>query len=342
MKARVAQLDGLRGLAILLVLAGHARGVGLPFGGAIGVTLFFVLSGYLITGLLVRELRERGTVSLRGFWLRRVRRLAPAMLVFLPAAAVLKVVIQGEPPWLLWQMLAWVPVSNVSRGLGIQEFWPLGHLWSLAVEEQFYLLWPAVVGLLWARTRLPRAIGLLLAAVVAWRALVLLAGFTDWAYFGPDTNAFALVAGALLAVLPSGRHPDHPLRRRSPSAVVTALALLVLIALAALPPGTPALWMELPAALLAVVIVAGAPSLAVLGAPPLRFLGRISYGLYLWHPLFVSESRPALLNWVGCAVAVVIAALSFYGIESIVMGRRDGARKTLVTAESREVATALR
>jgi peptidoglycan/LPS O-acetylase OafA/YrhL len=220
---RLPALDGLRGVAILLVLVHHVRSVFVPHlhpslvtGGFLGVDLFFVLSGFLITGLLLDEFRDRQGVSLPSFYRRRFMRLYPALVVLLVAHAIYAVR-AGIPSEVERDQLVSVLFyfSNWRETLIIPE--GTGHLWSLAVEEQFYLLWPLVlVGLLWLTHARRSHIGPIIAAGVATIALYRAWRWHDgmaflFVYQRTDMRADALLIGAFAAVLAGG------VRGRSPS-----------------------------------------------------------------------------------------------------------------------------
>lgn len=312
-------LDGLRGVAILLVLVGHAGGNGslVEQAGVAGVSLFFVLSGYLITSLLDRELSESGRVRFGRFYLRRAARLLPAVALMLVAFTVLAAV----GMWPLGQYLVTAAtgalyVSNIVAASG-RDMAPLGHLWSLATEEQFYLVWPVV----FVAARLWRAALILLLAVIAgWSALVRLdataSNLDAVGYYSPRANLTCLAAGCLLAI--AGRS----VKRRWVG--VTALAGLCVVAVgtSALPGDanthsavTPTL-----IAPLAVLAVAAAATVRELHAEWLCRLGVISYGVYLWHwPLIAATEQAGLSNTlarvVAECVAVGVAAASWHWVE---------------------------
>jgi peptidoglycan/LPS O-acetylase OafA/YrhL len=197
-RGRVAALDGVRGVAILLVLLGH----GMPpllWVSDVGVGLFFALSGYLITGILLRELRATGRLRLGAFYLRRVARLAPPLLVMVLAVGVLLDAMgkfahyPSTVGWVLSYGFNWAMIGGARMN-------SLGHAWSLSVEEQFYAVWPLVVLASWRSRRLGRWCLALGVASLAWRLVVARSGHGDWATYGTDTNAAGLLLGAWLAV----------------------------------------------------------------------------------------------------------------------------------------------
>ena len=337
-------LEGFRGIAILLVLLCHARLPGAE-AGFIGVDVFFVLSGFLITGLLVDERRRTGQIRLGSFYARRARRILPAAIVVLAStllAAQLFLSPLDLPSVADDALAASLSVANVRFALEATDYFapvaasPVLHYWSLGVEEQFYLLWPVLL-LLATRARRPRfAIALLISVVLAGSfalSLAMTASNGPWAYYMLPTRAWQLAAGGLLALA-------VPLLGRMPRAIAALVgwlgvgllgAGLVLTGPMTEYPGLAALLPTLGAtAIIASGGRGGSPGRIVLATPPLRWLGRISYSLYLWHwPILVlgpvalglasSEEGPAegdLLVRLGLVlVAVVLAALSWRLVE---------------------------
>ena len=279
-----SELDGIRGIAIALVVVYHALAPTTLFqgGGTVGVQLFFVLSGFLITSILVDEWRSTGHIGLGGFYGARLRRLMPALAVFL-AVFALWAFITGTPR-LVPVAVAATYVSNWARVAGV-DLGEVGHTWSLAVEEQFYLVWPLLL-LLFLRSRLP-AVGVAIAAVglIAWRVL-LTTPDVAWARidYATDVNASALLAGAAIALI------GVPVIRQGRLLGVGAFAVLFLLSMTQTGIG----WSNavimvsigFPLAIVAscALIIAGLNTRSEwLGARPLVFLGAISYALYLWH-----------------------------------------------------------
>jgi len=345
-RAHLAGLDGLRGLAVLLVVAYHALPERVP-GGFVGVDVFFVLSGFLITALLLRERHENGRVHLGQFWMRRIRRLVPALLVLLPVVVALTLVVGRDTGSGLRSQVVGA-LTWTSNWIQIGQGWSysdqhlpplLNHLWSLGIEEQFYLLWPllllgGVVVLKRRRTFWVTAV--LAAASVAMMATWYLLGDANRAYMGLDSHAFGLLMGAALALstaphLLNGRPEDQmPTIGATHRRTVIGLAgLAVVIAFAALVPwdGDVTFLGGLGLASLAALALIHAtanpgPVATVLGWAPLRWIGERSYGLYLWHwPLIVFAVRLApaehaeLAASVAVVVAVAVAALSYRYVE---------------------------
>lgn len=352
-RARIPALDGLRGVAILGVLLFHTGH--LP-GGFLGVDLFFALSGYLITDLLLREIEATGTVSLAAFWGRRIRRLLPALVAMLAGVTVL-VWLTAPPdvvrttladgPWVQLNLLNWHLIEE-SAGYW-DRFGParmFGHLWSIAVEEQFYLLWPSVLLLMaWRGRRVDRRVAVvaLLASVGSLVLMITLVTSADptRVYTGTDTRAFSLLLGAMVATGPV-RAAIARLTGRAIGAVTASLAIGI-GALWWFADGTNSPWLftgglfahSLAAALLIGLCVRAPGTVVsqVLSWRPLRWFGLISYSLYLWHwpvAILVSEQSTGLGEWprtlLVCAVSIGLATLSKYLIEDPIRFRAKWAR----------------
>ena len=340
-------LDGLRALAVIAVFAYHAE-VGWARAGFLGVDVFFVLSGYLITALLLAERRRDGRIDLRRFWMRRARRLLPAVLVLLAAVAVaVPVLAPDQASRIRADLLAALGyVSNWWLIVGEQSYFEaagrpplLQHLWSLAVEEQFYLLWPPVLALAVRRRPHRRLVKPLLAAV-AVSALLMALLFRPYAdpsrvYYGTDTRALALLLGAALAAATTRWQLVDQLRRRGRA----SLEVLGIVGLAGLGWAIANVnefdpWLYrggfTAAAVGAAAVVAasarpGPPILLgrVLGTRPLVWIGRRSYGIYLWFWPVLMVTRPDLdvplhgapLLALRAALTVTLAALSYRFVE---------------------------
>ncbi len=326
-------LEGLRAVAVILVLLFHAGVPGFG-GGYIGVDVFFVLSGFLITGLVVRELESTGTVSLVAFYARRARRLLPAAAVALVATVVASAIFL--PPLRVPDIAAdgtaaALYVSNLRFAFQATDYLqselapsPLLHYWSLGVEEQFYVFWPAVVLLVTRGAVRPgRRVGITVVAIAAASfvfALWLTSAAEPWAFFSLPARAWELALGGCLAV--AGTRLSLLPERAAAGAGWIGLALIVLAGFAlneTTPfPGYAAL---LPTVGAALVIVSGAQPTALgparlLGTAIPRFFGRISYSLYLWHwPLLVLPAVAAgaplpLPERVALVVASVVLAVA--------------------------------
>ena len=369
-------LDGLRGIAILGVLAFHT---GMFPGGFLGVDLFFALSGFLITGLLLTELRTTGSISLPRFWARRLRRLLPASAVVL-AVVTLTVWTLGrvgavstdlvrttlaDGPWVQMNLVNWHLLAEQAG------YWDrfgqarvFEHLWSIAVEEQFYLVWPLLVlAVAWigraarvGRAARPARWGLgraepdrvvpVVAGVVSLVSLVVMIVLVDPAdptrvYTGTDTRAFSLLLGAAVAAPPVRAWVVRATAGRA--GVVSLVLATVIAALWLLADGTGSPWLftgglfvhSLASALL-IALVAQVPRSVVargLGWRPLRWLGGISYALYLWHWPVAVLLDPEVLGpdgWLGTAsvwlVSIALAAASTYLLENPIRFRASWAR----------------
>jgi peptidoglycan/LPS O-acetylase OafA/YrhL len=341
-------LDGVRALAILPVVVFHA--FEWPDGGVLGVHIFFVLSGFLITTLLLQEWNRTGSISLPHFYLRRALRLFPALAVMLAAYVAVQVarelVIEPEAldlrAALEGVLYSVFYVSNVVQASGTVLAVPLVPLWSLATEEQFYLLWPFLLVLALRLRSRPRALEALLIGaivlIVAHRVRLSLSDASvERLYFAPDTSFDTILIGCLFAVwFVSGRVP-RPLRSASVLrwAWLPAAAFVVATIFATSNRSPAMYWgfllpFSLAVALVVLTVVADRSSAParLLALPPLVFLGRISYSLYLWHLLVIYfGQRVGIHESVGVVLAVVAATASYYLVERpfLRIKRRDRA-----------------
>jgi peptidoglycan/LPS O-acetylase OafA/YrhL len=343
-------LDGVRGLAIAIVVSFHA--FGWPRGGTLGVDLFFVLSGFLITTLLLEEHHAMGTISVRRFYGRRGRRLLPALFVlmvpFLLIAAVSAATTGSlRSPLFVGLASTLTYTSNIVVAADPSAV-PAGmiHLWSLAAEEQFYIVWPL---LLLALIRLggvrvvARALVVLLMVAVVYRLQLLMRGASiERLYFGPDTHADSLLIGCAFGCYIARRGLPAWIRtkgraRELASAVALALVIAASVLLAQIPQRLayeaqlfPTAF-ALVAGVFVVCAVAGETVVARgLSLRPMVFLGRISYSLYLWHlPLLVAfagvDRQLGLPTIAAVAVAVALATCSRKFIELPFLLRRTRA-----------------
>lgn len=323
-------LDGVRAVAIVGVVASHAYGR--PLGGAFGVDLFFVLSGFLITTLLREEHERAGSLNLPHFYRRRARRLLPPLAVMLTVYSIVTLLTRWETEGrLLTGVGATVGyASNFTMAYAIDRMpQGLSHTWSLAAEEQFYLLWPVLLLLLLRRKR-RLAIALLVASILLvdanylWRA----DQFGNGIAFSPEyRSTIALLCGCLFALIPAStgfRQTVHLLRPLTAS--IVALAFLM-----ELRPtfGTLHLVFCLAAAALLAGLLEPGPITTFFGWAPFAWLGRVSYSLYLWHVpvLYFLATHGAINPLIGIAVSLAAATASYYLVE-----RRFVARRTLVPA----------
>lgn len=337
-------LDGLRAVAVIVVIAFHLEVPGFE-GGFLGVSLFFTLSGFLITQLLVGEHRATGRISLRNFWSRRFRRLMPAALVGLGAIALASIVfdlyagarLRGDLASALGYAANWRFAfgSRSYSDLFAAGTSPVQHFWSLAIEEQFYFVFPVVVAVLLARRSRRTLPVALVAMLVAAVAAGLLTESRDLVYYGSHVRAAELLVGALLALMmPVGRSLGVRTSRlavTSGTFAVAALAVLVATVTTEqswLYDGGLAAFSVVSVALIVAVLVPG-PWRALASWRPLVFVGRISYGLYVFHwPVIVAMSpeRVPVSGWLldVCRVAVtfVLALVSWSLIEQPVRHRR--------------------
>lgn len=314
-----AALDGLRGLAVLAVVLFHAN-VHQLHGGFLGVDVFFVLSGFLITAQLLRELDKTGKISLKQFFLRRVVRLQPALLLLLSTYLLAWAIglTSGSSTGMVTDLiLVLFALTHWARAFNWHDPAYLGHTWSLGVEEQFYLLWPIFISILGHRALKPLRVALL-AAIAAIAGLLWMrwlhahGASSSRLYNGLDTRAMALLCGCVLAGWLHSKKTialEPPLNKQSNESMPINYSLIGWIALAGLLGlmiyadwRHPLMfsWGYLGAALLAmslitsVVCIPDSKLATLLAWSPLVELGKISYGLYLWHyPLFRIASEQA-------------------------------------------------
>ncbi|WP_314505784.1 acyltransferase family protein [uncultured Microbacterium sp.] len=361
--ARYAGLDGMRAIAVALVVIYHLFPGSAVQGGFIGVDVFFVISGFLITTLLLRETATTGRIALGAFWQRRARRLLPALAAVVTVCATAAWFVGGDVLVRLGEQVLgaatfsynWISIAGGGGYFSAATPELFRNFWSLAVEEQFYVVWPLLLPLFlllpraWGRAAATLALAL---ASAAWMgALVSAGGDVTCAYFGTDTHAFGILLGIALAfVLESvlGR-AAVPSRRVSLLTVSVGAAALTGLALLALVPPSATL-VTFPGAVLAASVCSAAAIVAgvwpgsafgpALDAAPLRWVGDRSYGIYLWHwPLLVllaagiagtgpDAGVPVPVGALALVLTLVAAELSYRLLETPV--RRYGFRGSAV------------
>jgi peptidoglycan/LPS O-acetylase OafA/YrhL len=344
---RIRTLDGLRAVAILLVILSHAidrdRFTGLAEVGHVGVMIFFALSGFLITSRLLDEYRSTGGISLRNFYVRRVFRILPPAILFLAILWLLTMtgLVECTDSSIRSALLLYTNYADVGS-LG----WRAGHFWSLSVEEHFYLVWPSLLLCFGVLTGWRTAVALI-AAIALWRigdnrfhilASVFGAPYLQGFVYRTDLIADALFWGCALAFVEQLRL-GAPL---STAAAVVSMTLMVLFALEIHVPGMPRnidysipIMHVLPAILLAAVVACPTAMIGrLLELAPMRFLGKLSYSLYIWQQLFLGGPGPRLPAILGLAAAFTCAYLSYRFIEQpcIRFGRQWIVRRALVPA----------
>ena len=337
-------LDGIRAIAVLSVILFHLN-FGWASGGLLGVQVFFVLSGYLITDLLMAEYRRHHGIALAQFWIRRARRLLPALFVVLFVTvgwatlfdrSQLAALRSDLPSGIFYFSNWWFIFHHVSYFAKFGPPSPLGHLWSLSIEEQFYLIWPLLVLVAMKYLHSRRTVIILTLTAAAASAiemgiLFVPDGDPTRVYDGTDTRVFALLIGAALAMaLPRNQvfAPVSVNARRLLDAVggLSLLGIFLMFWLTSqydsfLYEGGMVLLALLTALLIAVTIHPGSHLAGLLGWEPLRWVGERSYGIYLWHyPVIVLttplDSSPSVVRAsLQIAATLVLAALSWRFIE---------------------------
>jgi peptidoglycan/LPS O-acetylase OafA/YrhL len=333
-------LDGIRAVAVIAVMLYHF-GAPIAHGGFLGVDAFFVLSGFLITALLVQEWSRSGSISFRGFYMRRGLRLLPALLVMLLAAAAITAAIappevrSGTERGIIVTLLY---VANWEKFFSSQSVGILGHTWSLSVEEQFYLLWPPLLFLLLRRGLSLRRLTVVALALAlgsaCTRALLLLtrASTTYSLYNGLHTRADSLLIGCAAALaMASGLLPAGKWPRVVRWAIGAGLPLALCVCLETFGADDPPLYyfgfflFAVAVAVLVIGLSSGQITNLILQSRPLVWIGARSYGLYLWH-LPVHEVLNTLgfaNNWpwlpylaINMVPSFLIAALSYRLVEA--------------------------
>ena len=345
----ITGLDGIRAIAVIMVLAYHLK-LALFKSGFLGVTVFFVLSGYLITGILISEVEEEGTIDLKNFWLRRIRRLVPAVMsmavvIIFVSAVVNRVIFTKGCKDFLASVLGfnnwWQIFNKVSyfEAAGVPS--PFTHCWSLAIETQFYLIYPLILlgiyklvksrgegrakrGLLFA------GVTLLLALISVILMIVLFDPQQDASrvYYGTDTRAFSLLFGALLAILWEYRMVPRRLSA-SVNMVLGSVSFAVLLVMTIAINGSSNFWYrggQFFGTILTVLMVYAVSGRKTwlsrfLSNPVLKWMGDRSYSIYLWHyPIILLISKGIKASWwitlIEIVLSVVLAELSYRFIET--------------------------
>lgn len=352
-------LDGLRGLAVIAVLLFHA---GHMDGGFLGVDAFFALSGFLITSLVIREADTTGRIDLMGFWGRRFRRLLPAVVVLLVVTmlwarwfgtAAEWAGVRNDGPWAQWYLANW---HQISSSTGYWESFTdpplLNHLWSLAIEEQFYVVWPVVVAVLWRISRRPHEVLLFwclaaTAASVAAMAMLYDGGDPTRVYMGTDTRASSILVGAAAATAPAQtmwRWLVDRLGRWSQVVPVVLVTVMISMWIAVDGSASPTLYRGglFGHSLIAATLVAWCAQLSprggrglipILAWRPLVLVGALSYSLYLWHWPVYAVISPGRTGWDGLTLtatrliaSVAVAVVSYQLVEQRIRRRSLWAR----------------
>jgi peptidoglycan/LPS O-acetylase OafA/YrhL len=340
----IPSLDGMRAIAILIVIGSHF-GLADVAPGGFGVTLFFFISGLLITRLLIAESSKTpgGKISIYAFYVRRFLRLAPALLTLIAGVSLIYSLLVGPPP--IPQVIAAVfYFTNYFQIFGGYQAMPLGQLWSLAVEEHYYLVFPVLFSRLWQlRTRFLAVLLLLAAAALVWRAVLVFTfdlgeGYT---HFATDTRIDSILYGAVLAVLLELKECAGLMRRlESPYAFLGAALLLAATFLV-----RNAEFREtarytvqgitfIPIFFAIIFVPRFALLRAALANPILVWIGKLSYSLYLWHlPAFnllefvYPQMRPIEQYSLAVVLSFAVASLSYYGIEKRFLALRQSFRR---------------
>lgn len=345
----ITGLDGIRAIAVIMVLAYHLK-LALFKSGFLGVTVFFVLSGYLITGILISEVEEEGTIDLKNFWLRRIRRLVPAVMsmavvIIFVSAVVNRIIFTKGCKDFLASVLGfnnwWQIFNKVSyfEAAGVPS--PFTHCWSLAIETQFYLIYPLILlgiyklvksrgegrakrGLLFA------GVTLLLALISVILMIVLFDPQQDASrvYYGTDTRAFSLLFGALLAILWEYRMVPRRLSA-SVDMVLGSVSFAALLVMTIAINGSSNFWYrggQFVGTILTVLMVYAVSGRKTwlsrfLSNPVLKWIGDRSYSIYLWHyPIILLISKGIKASWwitlIEIVLSVVLAELSYRFIET--------------------------
>ena len=327
----VPELDGLRGIAIIVVLIHHQLTTVSLKGGFLGVDLFFVLSGFLITGLLLSEFEHTGSISIRNFYMRRVLRLGPALALYLIACVIVAYYTQLIGVQRQLKLIAYVLLYSTNWRMAFD--WdpvldPTSIIWSLSIEEQFYLVWPlllfACLALRIKRKFIAMGLVAVIMAICVHRNALLNEGINlTRLYYGTDTRADALLIGCLTALVPLQSITSRWFVRAA-SMIGAGIFLYLTTFVDFMDQWLYRGGFTLIALLAGLVIAVAAnapprPLSIALRWFPLRWFGRISYGLYLWHWLVIQTTTLYYFRywepWAKLALAVGLSAASYYLIE---------------------------
>jgi peptidoglycan/LPS O-acetylase OafA/YrhL len=340
-------LDAMRAASVIMVVLYHERADIAP--GWLGVTMFFVLSGFLITRLLLKEVRKSGRISLGTFYKRRSMRIFPVFYLCWTIATVL-LLLQHQP--VMWKQAAasFFYLTDYERALlpATPADFHMGISWSLAIEEQFYLLWPlALIWILKSKRRAAPIVAVAIAAIWVWRFVVVFGLHAGWTYVynAFDTRADALLVGCWLSIVMSERQwralPLWMLKSRW-QVLVTLAAVAALVRMERLSEHHLSLQLTglslepvLSGLLLLQLLFWGSLGWAFLEHPVVKLIARLSYSIYLFHPLVLSLTSKMhvphhLLSLVSEPIILAVAAISYYLVERPIMRIRDRGREKSV------------
>lgn len=324
-------LDGLRAVAVGMVFYVHAFPFGNAFPGGLGVDVFFVISGFLITLILMKEIGRSGTVDLKSFYVKRLLRLYPALILMTAVVVALYIVYERGIPGdkLLYAGIALTYLSNIHMTLTGAMIDPLSHTWSLAMEEQFYLLWPPVL-LLLVKLKMPRWAMITLVSALAVASLVGWFLTAHDAPYNPLTKTGGLFVGCAVALIVGRTRWQHA--GLAYLAMVTAVAVLILETAGVIgrDVSMPIITLLLPLIILHVAHGQG-PVVRVLTNPVFMHLGVVSYGIYLWHyPILYVLRSVGIAGLAGAglglALTLVAAEVSFRFVERPALRLKDKMR----------------
>ena len=344
LKARVISgLDALRALAISLVLIDHYALLDRFWGGrhlyfgSLGVMVFFVLSGFLISSMLLREHRKSGSISLRNFYRRRAYRIFPTFYT----CWILTTIVECLVHQYRWKtsVVSFFYLMDYGRALFPLSMRPYLHLWiswSLAIEEKFYLLWPLLLLLLLKhRSKIIRTMCLIIVALWIYRAVLFLGFHVSWEYVYSafEMRADSLLTGCLLAILAErqqGRAIFRRVLRRQWLAAIPALALLLIVIFPARNDSLFLFFWSIEPPIIAILLIQfvywGAKSWTICSSVIVRFIAHISYALYLYHPLasqIIYSLHIPHLGYTAFALTLAMSTASYYFIEKPFMRMRD-------------------